>query len=166
MSATIMTLRDEAGNPVAPRTSAHAVITESGISVEAALQQIGQGGGIAPEELATKVSKSGDTMTGDLTLRGDPTADLHAATKQYVDNAVANGGGGIVELPGTLTYWSENESAEFGNISTPADTVKMASGKTLESVLAGCWIEFTDKDGNPTDEPYIYGYVEVPNEPQ
>ena len=32
------------------------------------------------------VSKTGDTMTGLLTLSGDPTANLMAATKQYVDN--------------------------------------------------------------------------------
>jgi len=32
------------------------------------------------------VKLAGDTMTGDLTLPNDPTADLHAATKQYVDN--------------------------------------------------------------------------------
>ncbi len=32
-----------------------------------------------------KVAKAGDTMTGKLTLDGDPTASLHAATKQYVD---------------------------------------------------------------------------------
>lgn len=32
--------------------------------------------------------KSGGTMTGNLTLKGDPTSNLHAATKQYVDNAV------------------------------------------------------------------------------
>lgn len=31
------------------------------------------------------VLKAGDTMTGALTLSGDPTAALHAATKQYVD---------------------------------------------------------------------------------
>jgi hypothetical protein len=33
----------------------------------------------------TAVNKAGDTMTGDLTLKGDPTSALHAATKQYVD---------------------------------------------------------------------------------
>lgn len=33
-----------------------------------------------------KVSKSGDTMTGLLTLSADPSSALHAATKQYVDN--------------------------------------------------------------------------------
>jgi hypothetical protein len=34
--------------------------------------------------------KAGGTMTGDLTLKGNPTSNLHAATKQYVDNAVKN----------------------------------------------------------------------------
>lgn len=34
-----------------------------------------------------RVSKAGDTMTGALTLSGAPTADLHAATKAYVDSA-------------------------------------------------------------------------------
>ena len=37
-----------------------------------------------------KVSKGGDTMTGFLVLNGDPTSNMHAATKQYVDNAMAN----------------------------------------------------------------------------
>ncbi|WP_371805473.1 hypothetical protein [Candidatus Lokiarchaeum ossiferum] len=32
------------------------------------------------------VKNDGDTMTGALTLSGDPTSDLHAATKQYVDD--------------------------------------------------------------------------------
>lgn len=33
----------------------------------------------------TKVNKSGDTMTGKLTLDGNPTSALHAVPKQYVD---------------------------------------------------------------------------------
>ena len=32
---------------------------------------------------------SGGVMTGPITLQGNPTADMHAATKQYVDNAAA-----------------------------------------------------------------------------
>lgn len=36
------------------------------------------------------VASSGDTMTGFLTLHSNPTANLHAATKQYVDAAVAS----------------------------------------------------------------------------
>ena len=38
-------------------------------------------------DIGTKVSKSGDSMTGALTLAADPTPNLHAATKQYVDAA-------------------------------------------------------------------------------
>jgi len=37
----------------------------------------------------TPINKAGDTMTGLLTLSGDPTANLHASTKQYVDNGLA-----------------------------------------------------------------------------
>jgi len=57
----------------------------------------GVGGG-----LAGKVAKAGDTMTGPLvmsgapatvTLSGDPTAVLHAATKQYVDTVSGAVGG-------------------------------------------------------------------------
>jgi Phage-related tail fibre protein len=33
------------------------------------------------------VLKAGDTMTGPLVLSGNPTANLHAVTKQYVDNS-------------------------------------------------------------------------------
>ena len=36
------------------------------------------------------VPKAGGTMTGALTLSGAPTADLHAATKKYVDDSVPN----------------------------------------------------------------------------
>lgn len=42
-------------------------------------------------ELAKKLNISGGTMTGALTLSADPTADLGAATKQYVDNHVSSG---------------------------------------------------------------------------
>jgi hypothetical protein len=38
-------------------------------------------------DIGTKVSRAGDTMTGDLSLAQDPTSALHAATKQYVDAA-------------------------------------------------------------------------------
>jgi hypothetical protein len=40
--------------------------------------------------LNTKVDSSGDVMTGNLMLSGDPTLPLQAATKEYVDNSVSN----------------------------------------------------------------------------
>lgn len=41
-----------------------------------------------------KLDKSGGTLTGALTLSGAPTADLHAATKKYVDGQLAAAGTG------------------------------------------------------------------------
>jgi len=38
-------------------------------------------------DVGNRVLKSGDTMTGALTLSGDPSVALHAATKQYTDTA-------------------------------------------------------------------------------
>ena len=38
----------------------------------------------------TSVKLSGSTMIGPLILSGDPMTNLQAATKQYVDNSVAN----------------------------------------------------------------------------
>ena len=46
---------------------------------------------------AQYVLKTGDVMTGFLTLNADPMTGLHAATKHYVD---AGGGGGPVGAPG------------------------------------------------------------------
>lgn len=40
-------------------------------------------------QLNAKLALSGGTMTGAITLSGDPTQALHAATKQYVDNISA-----------------------------------------------------------------------------
>jgi hypothetical protein len=40
--------------------------------------------------IAEKVAKAGDTMTGELVLSGDPTSELGAAPKQYVDQAEAD----------------------------------------------------------------------------
>ena len=40
--------------------------------------------------LGEKVLKEGDTMTGLLTLSGNPTGVLHAAPKQYVDTLAIN----------------------------------------------------------------------------
>ena len=48
--------------------------------VDAAVQNVGSG---------SYVSKAGDTMTGPLTLPGDPTAPNQAADRHYVDNGLA-----------------------------------------------------------------------------
>ena len=44
--------------------------------------------------IAKYLPLSGGTMTGKLTLDGAPTADMHAATKKYVDDAMKDAGTG------------------------------------------------------------------------
>ena len=44
--------------------------------------------------IAKYLPLTGGTLTGKLTLDGNPTADMHAATKKYVDDSVANAGCG------------------------------------------------------------------------
>lgn len=39
---------------------------------------------------STYMPKSGGTFTGTVTLNGNPTSNLHAATKQYVDNQISS----------------------------------------------------------------------------
>jgi hypothetical protein len=52
----------------------------------------------------SRVAKAGDVMTGLLTLSADPTANLHAATKQYADAGAAGVASTAVKtVPQTLT---------------------------------------------------------------
>jgi len=54
-------------------------------------------------ELDKKLALAGGTMTGALTLSGAPTANLHAATKQYVDSVSSTASGIQSELDATQT---------------------------------------------------------------
>lgn len=57
---------------------------------------------------STKLPIAGGTMTGNLTLKGNPTADLMAATKKYVDDRVASAGGGDVLAAGNNSFTGAN----------------------------------------------------------
>lgn len=73
------------------------------------------------------VEKAGDTMTGLLTLSGDPTASLHAVTKQYADG-IATGldpkesvkAATTVNLSGYSPTGGTGGAGEFTNINTTA----------------------------------------------
>lgn len=58
----------------------------------------------------SKVAKAGSTMTGPLVLSGDPTLDLHAATKQYVDTKDATIQGMITSNQETARMYVKNGS--------------------------------------------------------
>ena len=76
---------------------------------------------------STKLPIAGGTMTGDLTLKGNPTADLMAATKKYVDDSVASVGGGDVLAAGNNSFTGANT---FKNLVTMVGGVVFTSGTT------------------------------------
>jgi len=61
--------------------------------------------------LDAKLNLSGGTMTGKVTLDGDPTQALHAATKQYVDNVEA----GLKAKPSVVAATTGNLTATYSN---------------------------------------------------
>jgi hypothetical protein len=80
-------------------TTAGSSITAAYQAADAALQS----------QINGKVAKSGDTMTGFLTLVGvDPTAPYHAASKIYVDNKIATAAG---EAPSDGTTYGRKDLA-------------------------------------------------------
>ena len=72
---------------------------------------------------------AGATMTGPLTLSGDPTEDLHAVTKQYVEDFVS-------ESAGKTFIADAGPLAEHGEFWWESDT----------GVL---WLRYDDGDGQP-----------------
>lgn len=95
--------------------------------------------------VADFVIKSGDTMTGFLTLSGDPTQPLHAATKQYVDTEIAAAVTGsttfttddIVDastfFPGSpLTFTLNNINTQLSNIGSQYVNI---TGDTMSGFL-------------------------------
>ncbi|MFY0655390.1 MAG: hypothetical protein JXR12_01300 [Neptunomonas phycophila] len=77
---------------------------------------------------ATKVAKAGDAMTGFLTLHADPTAVLHAASKQYVDTAKA-------ASDSALTAETSRATAAEGSLQTDIDN-ETTRATTAESGLS------------------------------
>lgn len=73
------------------------------------------------------VAKSGSTMTGALTLPGDPTLANHAATKQYVDNRLTFTYGTVINAGYTNGGW--DNSNNYFDVLPPV-------GKTMSNLVA------------------------------
>lgn len=93
-------------------------------------------------QLLAKIDRTGDTMTGTLTLAADPVSNLQAATKHYVDVAAPVGGpylpltGGA--LSGPLTVAVHQGSAAAAGTAT----VKSTSHATKGFVYLGASTQF------------------------
>jgi hypothetical protein len=82
-------------------------------------------------DIGTKVSKAGDTMTGDLTLAQDPTSNLHAATKQYVDTAESDA------VTSANSYTDGRETAITTAYQSYADTAEADAVTSANSYTDG-----------------------------
>lgn len=90
------------------------------------------------------VSLSGGTMTGNLILNGDPTNNLQAATKQYVDvlgdtvNDILDGTEALPYLPdngGTLTGALNMGSNKITMGATPTETTDVTNKGYVDGVV-------------------------------
>ncbi len=90
--------------------------------------------------IGTKLPLAGGTLTGDLTLSGNPTAANHAANKSYVDTEVA---GIVSSAPATLDTLNELAAAlgddpNFATTVTNSIATKLPlAGGTLTGGLTG-----------------------------
>ncbi len=106
--------------------------------------------------VGTKVSKAGDTMTGLLVLSADPSANLGAATKQYVDTAEADAvtAAGtaadtkIANAVGALT----KSSVGLGNVDNTSDANKPVSTAQATAIAAAQTAAEAYADALDTDD--------------
>ena len=104
-------------------------------------------------QLAGKLSRAGDTMTGMLTLAAGPTAPLHAATKSYVDAAAGSLSGSKVDRAG---------DAMTGFLTLHADPTSALHAATKSYVDA----KIPLSGFAPLDSPVFVGDPRVPLAPQ
>lgn len=110
----------------------------------------GRTGAVVPQdgdytaEQVGAVSLSGGTMTGNLILNGDPTNNLQAATKQYVDvlgdtvNDILDGTEALPYLPdngGTLTGALNMGNNKITTGATPTETTDVTNKGYVDGVV-------------------------------
>jgi hypothetical protein len=104
--------------------------------------------------IGTKVSKAGDTMTGDLTLAHSPTSALHAATKLYVDDAVSQTVVDFQTADGEILGDISTISSLISTIETDVDTLQ-SNSTTMATDLGNLTSDVeslaTQVDGLATD---------------
>ena len=95
----------------------------------------------------------GGVLTGFLTLHADPTNDLHAATKQYVDNSTPSGGPFLPLTGGTLTGFLTLHADPTSNLHAATKAyvdAHVPSGGPFLPLAGGTMTGKIVLDGNPT----------------
>ena len=118
------------------------------------------------------VLKTGDTMTGYLTLNADPLNPLHASTKQYVDTSILGVASDYVNvtgdtMTGTLTI-NGGLAGNFVGVEIVSDGGPVIDMKSTNNVLNGSIppaIVMYNPDNDPavTGSPHTHGYLRISN---
>jgi microcystin-dependent protein len=99
---------------------------------------------------ATYLQLAGGTMTGTLTLDAAPTADLHAATKKYVDDEIADIPAATDLTPAGTIIYTARATAPTGYLAANGDAVSRTTYATLYTALGGSSSPFGQGDGSTT----------------
>lgn len=100
---------------------------------------------------ALKVAKAGDTMTGFLTLHAAPTADLHAATKKYVDDSI--------------TTLDNAIDAEFLTVKGTTDALRSDVDGLLVDPVTKSYVDAQDNTLVPKAGTTLTGYLTLHADP-
>ena len=120
---------------------------------------VSEGGGDGVDQTARDIAtaalpKSGGIMTGKITLDGAPTADLHAATKKYVDdNAGSSGGDGTDQTARDAAAAADRKAQAAQDTADRAESdanTAQTTADAIPTVLAGTRIP-TGSDGSDGD---------------
>ena len=132
---------DEDGEIIAPEeliSSVEAALDSEESARKAADETLTTAAAAAKTVADAALPKAGGTMTGDIVLKGDPTSNLHPATKQYVAAqiaAVINGAPGALD---TLKEISDQLASDESAVSALVTTVsgKLAKASNLSDVAS------------------------------
>ena len=119
--------------PPYPVTSVNGATGAVTISIPVNTSDLANDSGFLTEhqDISGKLDKSGGTMTGPLTLNGAPVSALHAATKKYVDDAIAD----ILDAVYPVGTWYETEDGDFNpNVSFVGTWERCGKGKVTVGV--------------------------------
>lgn len=101
-------------------------------------------------QLDGKLDLSGGTLTGALTLSGAPTADLHSATKAYVDNLVTAG----------ISYHDPVRGEVTSNLSATYNNGTAGVGATLTATANGAFSAGGISDWSTTERVLVYNQTD------
>jgi hypothetical protein len=115
-------------------------------------------------QLLAKLDLTGGTMTGPLNLAADPTTNLQAATKHYVDNAPPSGGPYLPLAGGTMTG-ALTEATIYGSSASGGNLqLNSTSNATKGKILLGtgaAWDALNSRFGVGTQSPTVKLDVEA-----